>query len=82
MTSSQNGNSNSMKEVFKLLAFVTQFGINMIIPVVLCFLFGLWMDKLLGTSFIAILLFFVGAAAGGRNVYRIFKKYMKNDGEK
>ena len=64
MASLQNGNQKGMKEVFKLLTCITQFGINMLVPTVLCFLLGLWLDKRLGTSFLAVLLFFVGAAAG------------------
>jgi hypothetical protein len=35
----------------------------------------LLLDKWLGTSFIAVVLFFVGALAGGRNVYLLAKKY-------
>lgn len=81
MASLQNGNPKGMKDIFKLLTCVTQFGINMLVPMVLCFLLGLWLDKQLGTSFLAIILFFIGAAAGARNVYRFFKKYLKDDGE-
>ncbi|MBR4966596.1 MAG: AtpZ/AtpI family protein [Lachnospiraceae bacterium] len=81
MASLQNGNQKGMKEVFKLLTCITQFGINMLVPTVLCFLLGLWLDKQLGTSFLVVILFFVGAAAGARNVYRLVKKYLGNDGE-
>ncbi len=81
MASLQNGNPKGMKEIFKLLTCITQFGINMLVPVILCFLLGLWLDKRLGTSFLAILFFFVGALAGARNVYRLFIKYMGKDGE-
>ena len=81
MASLRNDNPNGMKEIFKLLTCITQFGINMLVPTVLCFLLGLWLDKQLGTSFLVVILFFVGAAAGARNVYRLFKKYMGNDGE-
>lgn len=81
MASVQNGNSGGMKEVFKLLVYVTQFGINMLVPVILCFLLGLWLDKRFETSFLAVLLFFMGAAAGARNVYRLAKKHIGKDGE-
>ena len=69
------------KGVWNALVMVFQFGINMLVPTVLCFLLGLWLDKQLGTSFLAVILFFVGAAAGARNVYRLVKKYLGNDGE-
>lgn len=81
MASSQNDNSGGLRSVLKLLVYVSQFGINMLVPIVLCFLLGLWMDKRFETSFIAIVLFFIGAAAGARNVYRMAKKHMGKDGE-
>ena len=33
-----------------------------------------WMDEKLNTSFLFIIFFFVGALAGGRNVYRLAQK--------
>jgi len=57
------------KEVYQSLALITQFGINMIVPIVLCTFLGIFLDKKLGTSFIVIILFFLGAMAGARNVY-------------
>ncbi len=81
MASLQNNNSGGLRDVLKLLVYISQFGINMLVPVVLCFLLGLWLDKRFDTSFIAIILFFVGAAAGARNIYRMAKKHMGKDGE-
>ncbi len=58
------------KNVRQALAMITQFGIDMLVPIVLCSLIGRLLDVSLGTSWIFILLFFVGAVAGARNVYR------------
>lgn len=58
------------------LILITQFGINMLVPIALCFFAGLYLDKWLGTNFIVIIAFFVGALAGGRNVYILAKKSM------
>lgn len=66
---------NGMREIFKTLSCVTQFGISMLVPIAMCFFGGLALDKWLGTSFIAIVLFFVGAVAGARNVYVLAKKF-------
>ena len=55
MASLRNDNPNGMKEIFKLLTCITQFGINMLVPTVLCFLLGLWLDKQLGTSLLLAL---------------------------
>jgi hypothetical protein len=58
------------------LILITQFGINMLVPIALCFFAGYYLDKWLGTNFIVIIAFFVGALAGGRNVYILAKKSM------
>lgn len=62
------------KSVYQSLALITQFGINMLVPVFLCSFAGIWLDKKLGTSFWMILLFFVGALAGFRNIYIMAKR--------
>ena len=60
---------------------ITQFGINMLVPIVACTLLGAFLDRKLGTSFLVILLFILGALAGGRNVYRYAKRIIDEDKE-
>ena len=62
------------KNVYQSLALITQFGINMLVPVFLCSYAGIWLDEKFGTSFWMILLFFVGALAGFRNIYIMAKR--------
>lgn len=62
------------RSVFQSLTLITQFGINMLVPIGLMTWLGIWLDERLGTSYWVILLFFVGALAGGRNVYLMAKK--------
>ncbi len=57
------------KSVYRALVMITQFGINMLVPVFLLSFLGIWLDKKLGTSWLTIVLFFVGALAGFRNIY-------------
>lgn len=57
------------KSVFQSLAQITQFGINMLVPILLCTFLGIFLDRRLGTSFLTIILFFLGAVAGIRNCY-------------
>lgn len=64
------------------LVLITQFGISMMVPIFLCFFIGVYLDKWLQTSFIAILMFFVGSLAGFRNVYMFAKRSMKSDEER
>ena len=61
-----------MKENSKIvrsLSMISQFTIHMLVPICMCSYVGYLIDKKLGTSFVFILLFFVGALAGGRNIY-------------
>ena len=85
----QKSNDNSVAQA---LMMVMQFGINMLVPICLMSALGVWLDKKFDTSFWMIILFFVGALAGGQNVYRMAKQvyrenkqesdkeYMRSDG--
>lgn len=53
---------------------ITQFGINMLVPIFLCTFAGIYLDRRLDTSYLAVALFFVGALAGFTNVFRFAKK--------
>ncbi len=69
------------KKVYRTLALITQFGIDMLVPVGALSWLGYMLDRRFGTSFLMILLFFVGAAAGAQNVYRTVKGILE-DGER
>lgn len=62
------------RNVYQALAMITQFGINMLVPIFLCTFLGMWLDKVFMTSWLTILLFFIGALAGFRNVYMFAKR--------
>lgn len=57
------------KNVYHALTMITQFGINMLVPIFLCSFIGIYIDRKFDTSFWMVLLFFVGALAGFRNVF-------------
>ncbi|MBO6015098.1 MAG: AtpZ/AtpI family protein [Lachnospiraceae bacterium] len=57
------------RNIIRLLAMVTQFGLNMLVPIFMCSFLGMYLDRKLGTSFWMIVLFFLGAVAGFRNIY-------------
>ncbi len=57
------------KNVYRSLALISQFGINMLVPICLCSAAGMYIDRTFGTSFWMVILFFVGALAGARNIY-------------
>lgn len=62
------------KIVFQSLAMITQFGLNMIVPICMMTALGVWLDKRLGTRWLTILFFVIGAVAGGQNIYRMAKR--------
>lgn len=70
------------RSVYQSLAMIGQFGINMLVPVFVCSFLGIFLDKKLGTSCLVIILFFVGAAAGFRNIFHFSKRiFEKQSGE-
>ncbi|MDE7133348.1 MAG: AtpZ/AtpI family protein [Lachnospiraceae bacterium] len=53
---------------------ISQFGINMLVPIFICSFAGMFLDWKFETSFWTVVLFFVGALAGFTNVFRFAKK--------
>lgn len=75
------------RDVFRGVTLILQFGINMLVPILICSFLGIFLDKIFHTSFIVIIMFFLGAAAGFRNIF-IFagsmnkkKSYIGSDAE-
>ena len=60
---------NKNREVVQSFAMVMQFGINMLVPILACTLFGAWLGEKLNISWLAIPFFVIGALAGMRNVF-------------
>lgn len=70
------------RTVFQSLALITQFSITMLVPIALMFAAGYWLDRRLGTSFLTVVFFFIGALAGFGNVYRLARQiYNKKNRE-
>ena len=67
------------RSVYQSLAVITQFGINMLVPIFLCSFAGLFLDRKLGTAFWFVLLFFVGAISGFRNIFILARKIYEGD---
>lgn len=62
------------RNVYQALMMISQFGINMLVPIFICSFCGMYLDKKLNTSFWTVFLFFIGALAGFTNVFRFAKK--------
>lgn len=70
------------RQVWDSLVLIFQFGINMIVPIVMCTLFGVWIGKKFDMLWIVVPLFFMGAVAGGQNIYRMSKRLFETKSEK
>ncbi len=63
------------KSPYTGLALITQVGLNVLLPILGCMLFGAWLDKKTGGSGLFLLfLTLVGIAAGVMNILRLGKK--------
>ncbi len=70
------------RSVYQALTMIGQFGINMLVPVFICSFLGMFLDRKLGTNFLVIVFFFVGALAGGVNVYRFARRIYSSETER
>ncbi len=70
------------KSVYQSLALVFQFGINMLVPIVLMLFLGIALDQHFQTGWISVVFFFAGAAAGFTNIYKMTRGVMKSSRER
>ena len=70
------------KNVYQSIAMITQFGINMIVPIFMCTLLGVYIGKIFDRMIIVIPLFIIGALAGFRNVYIMAKKIFEQESDR
>ena len=73
----------NQRKVFESLTLVLQFGLNMIVPIMMCTMFGVWIGKKYDILWIVIPLFIMGALAGFTNIFKMAKKvYGQGDDRK
>lgn len=81
MNTGKGKRQKERQSTVRMLTLITQFGINMLVPIFLCFFAGYYLDQKLGTSYLIVVFFFIGALAGFRNVYIFARRMMKDDRE-
>lgn len=67
------------KKTFQTLTLITQLGLVMIVAIGMTTALGIWLDRKLGTSFITVIMFFLGAAGGCQGVYRMVKQIFRDE---
>lgn len=70
------------KNVYQSIAMITQFGINMIVPILMCTMFGVYIGRKFDMLWIVIPLFLMGALAGFRNIYLMAKKIFQQESDR
>lgn len=70
------------KNVYQSFVMITQFGITMLVPIVMCTLLGVYIGKKTGSYIAVIPLFIAGALAGFRNIYILAKKIFKQESDR
>ena len=67
------------KEIAEAISMVSQFGINMLVPMGAMVALGIWIGDKYNMKWIVIPLFFIGAFAGYNSIYRMIKNYLKTN---
>ena len=70
------------REIVRALSMITQLGITMLVPIVLCFFFGRWLDSRLDTGCFMIIFTILGMMAAYRNLFVITKPLLKGERER
>lgn len=65
------------REIARAFSMVTQFGLNMLIPIGAMVALGVWIGDEYDMDWIVIPLFFVGALAGYNSIFRMIQRYIK-----
>ena len=69
------------RKVFQTLTYIVQFSLNMIVPILMCTLFGVWLGERFDIPFVTVPLFLMGALAGFTNIFKMAKRIYRQDGE-
>jgi len=70
------------RDIVRALGMVTQIGITMLVPIVLCFFFGRWLDGRFDTGCFMIIFTILGVMAAYRNLFAITKPLLKGERER
>ncbi len=66
------------RDVANSLILVVQFGLNFIIPILLCTILGVFLGRVFDTKIFTIIGILLGVVAAFNGAYRMVKGYLKN----
>ena len=70
------------RKVFQCLTLILQFGLNMIVPILLCTMLGVWLGNKYDIPIITVPFYIVGALAGFTNIFKMAKKIYGQDSDR
>lgn len=70
------------KNVYQAFTMVMQFGINMIVPILMCTILGVYIGKKFDMLFITVPFFIIGTLAGFRNIYVMAKRIFEQESDR
>lgn len=65
---------NDNRTTYQTLVLISQLGLTMVVAIGMASAIGIWLDRRLGTSWITVLMFVLGAVAGGQSAYHMIRK--------
>lgn len=68
-----------MSGLIKILSFISQITLIMLVPIFGCFFLGYYLDGKFGTSYLTIVFFFIGAVCGMSGVYKLVRSTFKDN---
>lgn len=79
MKNRKNEKKKEDRQIVEAFVMVLQFGIYMMVPIGMCVAAGVWIGNKTGAVWMVVPLFFVGALAGGTNIYKMSKKLLRSE---
>lgn len=73
---------NKKNNVLRNIALITQLGLNIIVPSLVCLFLGMWIDDYFSVSCWAVILLILGVLGGGKSAYITAVNALKADEEK
>lgn len=71
------------REIIKNFSLISQLGISMVVPILMCLFLGIWLDKTFGTEPLFLIIFIIlGVLSSFRNMYVLTMSTIEKDKKK
>jgi hypothetical protein len=71
---------SNLIETLRLVSYVSQFGLSVVMPIVLCVMLGVWLNRSYGVGeWLIVLLLAVGLVSSGCGFFRFVRPFILQD---